>query len=188
MKFLFFLVVYITFLIKNGSPNSEELYWSKTRRLNWSDFQGKIPDSTVLSAATSVRLKLKYEINKKLISVQLVCFLAKKESWYKDTSNYLLNHEQTHFDIGELVIRMMRKQIDSLSNTKAKFSIKEIETMYDSYFNKLKEMQDLYDNETNHSRNFDAEIRWENSVYEELEKLKEFENSYKDYFIRKVKK
>jgi hypothetical protein len=179
--------VYVIFLLKNGSSNSDELYWSKTRQLAWYDFQGKIPDSSVLSAGVSVKLKLRYEINKKLISVQLICFLAKKESWFKDTSNYMLNHEQAHFNIGELTARMMRKQMDSLSKAKAKLSIKEIKTVFESYSNKLKEMQDLYDNETNHSLNFDAEIRWENMILEELEKLKEFEDLYNEFYIRKAK-
>jgi len=188
MKILFISFVYVIFLLKNGNLNSDELYWSNRRQLAWSDFQGKIPDNPILSAAVSVKLKLSYEINKKSISVQLICFLAKKESWYKDTSNYLLNHEQTHFNIGELIIRMMRKQIDSLSKAKNKLSIKEIKAVFDSYSDKLKGMQDLYDNETNHSKVFDAELRWESMVHEELEKLKEFEDTYKKYFIRKLKK
>jgi hypothetical protein len=187
MRFLFISFASVIFLLKNGSSNSDELCWSKTRQLAWSDFQGKIPDSTVLSAGISVKLKLSYEINKKLISVKLICFVAKKESWYKDTSNYALNHEQTHFNIGELTARMMRKQMDSLSKAKARLSIKEIKIVFESYSNKLKEMQDLYDNETNHSLNFDAEIRWENMIVEKLDKFKEFQDLYKEFSFRKAK-
>ena len=187
MKFLFISFVYLILVLKNGGSISDELYWSKTRQLTWSDFQGKIPDSTGLSAGVSVKLKLSYEINKKLISVRLICFLAKKESWYKDTTNYALNHEQTHFNIGELIARMMRKQMDSLSKAKTKISINEIKTMFESYSNKLKEMQDLYDNETNHSLNFDTEIRWESMILEKLDKLKEFENLYEEFSFRKAK-
>ena len=130
---------------------------------------------------------LSYEINKKLISVKLICFLAKKESWYKDTTNYALNHEQTHFNIGELTARMMRKQMDSLSKAKARLSVEEIKTIFESYSNRLKEMQDLYDNETNHSLNFDAEIKWESMVLERIEKLTKFENLYKEFSFKKTK-
>jgi len=179
--------VYIFFLLKNGSSNNDELYWSKTRQLAWSDFHGKIPDSTGLSAGVSVKLKLRYEINKKLIFVNLICFLAKNECWYKDTTNYVLNHEQTHFNIGELTARMMRKQIDSLSKAKTRLTIQEIKTVFESYSNKLKEMQYLFDNETNHSLNFDAEIRWEAIILENLEKFKEFEDSYKEFPVKKYK-
>lgn len=187
LAFLLFISSAIFFLKNDNSASGDELHWSKTRKLIWSDFKGKPFDSSAFSAASSVKLKLRYEIIKKTISVQLFCFFDKKESWYRDTNSYVLNHEQIHFDIGELVIRMMRKQIDSLSKAKEKLNIKAIERMINSYSDKLKEMQHLYDEETNHSINFGAQIRWNNLIYDELEKLKEFEDPYKEYFIRKGK-
>ena len=82
---------------------------------------------------------------------------------------------------------MMRKQIDSLSKEKEKLSAKAIETIFNSYSNKLKEMQDLYDEETNHSINLGAQIRWDEMIYDELEKLKEFEDPYREYILKKAK-
>ena len=82
----------------------------------------------------------------------------------------------------------MRKQMDSLSRANTRVSINEIKTVFESYSNKLKEMQDLYDTETNHSLNFDAEISWESMILEKLDKLKEFEDLYKEFSFMKSKR
>ena len=188
MKLAFLLFISSALFLKNANTQvGDQLYWNKTRKLTWSDFKGTPSDSSIFSAVSSIKLKFNYKIIKKRISVQLFSLFEKSESWYRDTNNYALNHEQIHFDIGELVIRMMRKQIDSLSKEKEKLSAKAIETIFNSYSNKLKEMQELYDEETNHSINLGAQIRWDEMIYDELEKLKEFEDPYREYILKKAK-
>jgi len=49
-------------------------------------------------------------------------------------TDYLLNHEQRHFDIAEIFARKLRKELEEYTFNKN--NLKEIENLYKKYLNK----------------------------------------------------
>tara|TARA_B110000046_G_scaffold112201_1_gene119341 strand:+ start:34517 stop:34810 length:294 start_codon:yes stop_codon:yes gene_type:complete len=89
----------------------------------------------------------------------------------------LLGHEQLHFDIAEIHRRIIVKAI---LNTK--FSAQNYESELKELVTKIwdedyREMQDLYDAETNFSRLFQAQIDWNKLVASKLIKLNSFKKN-----------
>ena len=94
----------------------------------------------------------------------------------KDKTDYLLKHEQLHFDIAELFARKMRKQF-----SEKKFNLKSMKTemsnLYKDQFTKLGEYQKEYDKETNHSRITKKQAKWAKDVQEALDNLDGFKDT-----------
>ncbi|MGJ8734513.1 MAG: DUF922 domain-containing protein, partial [Cellulophaga sp.] len=76
-------------------------------------------------------------------------------------------HEQIHFDIAELYARKMREKLSKVvpsSNT-----YKQARAIYTSVNKELDAYQDLYDKETNYSRDLEKQLFWQEKVKKELQ-------------------
>ena len=80
-----------------------------------------------------------------------------------------LVHEQLHFDISELFARKMRKQLSKKHFTKRVKS--EINAIYESILKELSDFQNLYDAETNFSRNKEQQLFWNRKIQEALKEI-----------------
>src|SRR5258707_8332834 len=96
-------------------------------------------------------------------------------SWdkVKDTTKYLLAHEQLNFDITELYARKMRKAFKGLgywtqSTANAYSAIKK--KIYADHITR----QNDYDAKTTHGTIKKVQLEWANKIRAELEILKEF--------------
>jgi hypothetical protein len=78
------------------------------------------------------------------------------ESYMKICSNYILNHEQLHFDIRELYCRQMKDTINAI--------------WYTSYERKLRILHDLDEELSKYQDFYDSSIIY--SIYEKEEQLK----------------
>ena len=79
-----------------------------------------------------------------------------------------MSHEQLHFDISELYARKMRNRLASTSftqNVKA-----EVKQIYKEVLEELEEFQNLYDDQTNFSRDVEQQLIWNNKIEEALNK------------------
>jgi predicted secreted Zn-dependent protease len=102
------------------------------------------------------------------------CFFDRTKSWTKDKkSAYLLSHEQLHFDITELFVRKLRKQLASLGNDCQKLN-DYVEKYYNENYKEYVAYQAAYDRESEHSIDKKKQAYWEQKVAQELEVLKPF--------------
>jgi len=90
--------------------------------------------------------------------------MIQSRSWIRPSkkTDALLRHEQLHFNISEL---FMRKVLKELSNTR--FSVnfeKEIKSIVQKEKREREAMQSLYDNETQHSHNSIQQRKWEEYI------------------------
>lgn len=88
----------------------------------------------------------------------------------------MLQHEQGHFDIAEVFARMMRKEMAEMDLGDCKKLDLRIKKRYNKVFNKMQEMQELYDFETEHSQNRTEQIIWLNHIKQLLEKYSDYRN------------
>ncbi len=79
-----------------------------------------------------------------------------------------MGHEQLHFDISELYAREMKRRLDdelfTHGNVKAK-----VKSIYREINIELDDFQNLYDAETNFSRDLDKQEEWKLKIAQALQ-------------------
>lgn len=176
----FFLVFFLIFSFSFGqNQNIKTLSWKENRPLAWKDFRGKPKVSTNAAALTASGVSFGFSIGKtgKKITdfnTNVECVFYPTESWYKDedANPHILRHEQIHFDITELFTRKFRQQISEL---RASPKIKnQLNSLYKAISKASSKMQNLYDEETNHSINKVQQKKWDDYIVAELRTLEAF--------------
>lgn len=172
----FFL--FITFFSPNVPTNICEnddvkIKWSESQKLTWADFRGTRTKGEDYVASTSSGISFSYSF--RLIDDEVdykytvICHFYPQESWYDVSyaSNYILKHEQTHFDISELHARILRKKLAETNFSK--YIKQEIEVIYQDIENRRVAMQHRFDSETQHSKIKENEYQWEAFIAKQLE-------------------
>lgn len=179
MKYV--IISVITLLIANVTLAQQKcaecIPWSAERKLTWDDFRGKPNKLSPNEALTDSGMSIELKCDGKTSEAVIKCFYNPKKSWTKSTdSEYLLRHEQLHFDITELFVRKLRKELSKFGDDCQKLN-KSIESYYNSNYREYVNYQDRYDKESNHSLNKEKQAYWEQKVANELAELKEFASS-----------
>jgi len=182
MKFItyrlcFFLLLASVYLTQ--AQDQVTLTWDETSPLSWDMFQGAINNNSKAVALTASGLTFGYtfeQTNRNIVSfkAKVYAHFYPHNSWVKPDSKttYILGHEQLHFDITELYARMFRKELSGLRiSNNLKQRIEEIHRRINMDLDK---MQNLYDTESNHSINEEAQLRWEREVKEALDALSDY--------------
>ena len=173
------LFVILLMLVMSGLyAQDKEITWQKERRLTWEDFQG--PPKMDQDYAAQTYSGISYGFNATVTNGEVVvqyevnCYFVLNKSWVKPqyADNYLLGHEQLHFDITELMTRKLRKRFSEKKFTEN--VKKEMRAIYETVNKERVEMQRKYDEETEHSKIEDKQKEWEVFVVQELQKLSEF--------------
>lgn len=148
--------------------------WSENRKLTWSDFKAKPRKASPNEALTDSGMSIELECDGTTSKAVVKCYFNASKSWTKSKdSDYLLAHEQLHFDITELFVRKLRQQLSVFGNDCDKLN-KHIESYYNKNYREFVKYQDQYDRETRHSLNKEKQAYWEQKVTRELAELKPF--------------
>ena len=146
--------------------------WNKDRPLTWTDFKGAVPKNADFVASTNTGISFGYSYtntNGKIdVKFTIESFIHPEKSWFqKDkVDDYILAHEQTHFDISELYARMLKKRLSQQVFTK--HAKAEIEKIYHQNEKQRRAMQAQYDAETDHSRIEKKELFWRKHISKQL--------------------
>lgn len=169
---LFFLLFIIMGF--NDSQDYETIAWSPENKLTWNDFKGKAPNNDRAAATTASGISYQFSTSASSGEIELdylvSTFFYPNKSWYQPSlcDSLILSHEQLHFDISELYARKMRNRLASTSftqNVKA-----EVKQIYKEVLEELEEFQNLYDDQTNFSRDVEQQLIWNNKIEEALNK------------------
>ena len=110
-----------------------------------------------------------WEVNgDKRIKINVFCNFYPQKSWYSknDATDYILKHEQTHFDISELYKRIYKERIDE---TQFSDNMKEeLEALFYKTEDERVAIQRKFDSEADHSKNKKKELEWETYVAQQL--------------------
>ena len=168
--FLCLFPIYAEAQIKRG----QLIYWSRERKLQWSDFRYREPVSIhTANASTAVRISVDpYEKND-LPDYQITFRFNRSLSWTTDsTSRDLLEHEQYHFDIYELYARKIRASILELQEA----GVEEKEQYTNEItrlLNECKLFQEEYDKQTAHGFIRNQQASWQVRINHLLSELQE---------------
>jgi hypothetical protein len=163
------------------------IVWSTDKDLEQFDFRASIPDSilgTNIEGEIRHYIKVDYKIlTKDTFSMEIYPVFLCNESWLRKDSPrgilYLLNHEQGHFNIAEVISRKLRKHILNNSNiesnklSKIQYSYY-IQYMYNTYVDSLYIMHEKYDSETNFSMDSVMQAKWDLKIASMLRSLEDY--------------
>ena len=146
--------------------------WSPENKLTWEDFKGKAPSNDRAAATTASGISYRFSISGTSGKIELdylvSTFFYPNKSWYQPSlcDSLILSHEQLHFDISELYARKMRRRLATGTFTQ---NVKEeVKLIYKEILEELEEFQDLYDDQTNFSRDIQQQLIWNNKIEEAL--------------------
>lgn len=154
----FSLLMLLALLEKGTFLSKEEVAWDAENELTWEQFKGfKKPLSFYDAAIHSL---FKYEIsNPDIDTIVIQAIMYPHLSWVKTREDYLLRHEQYHFNISEIIARKFRMEIVERT---AELLTEEFLTASESLFlQELQYLQNKYDRETNHSTILEKQKDWE---------------------------
>ncbi|MBC7862358.1 MAG: hypothetical protein IAF38_05235 [Bacteroidia bacterium] len=149
------------------------IVWSRNVKLTWKDFTGKVPEHAEHDAFTVYNIKVKTAPKADSAYITLFAWFDKKASWVKKGKNtdYLLSHEQFHFNIAEWFARKTRANLKSEKFT-AKNINKRLGEIVNANHAEMEKTRANYDLETNHSQVKVKQDEWEKKITAQIELLK----------------
>ncbi|MGM5470754.1 DUF922 domain-containing protein [Flavobacteriaceae bacterium LMO-SS05] len=176
--FMFSLILFLTVHLPE-----ETIGWRDDLKLTWSDFKGKKNTKSDAVAVTASGITFAYSVKK--ANATVVDFIPVVEAhFYPNRSwvvqeladDYILIHEQLHFDITELHVRKFRKQLSQVKISNRIDTV--LDALHKSINKELATMQTQYDKESNNSINKKEQTKWSVFVANELKKLERFKSKY----------
>jgi hypothetical protein len=161
--------VKVRFQYYDDQLEGDTIYYATSRPLTWSDFKSKRRASNKFAAM--VMPNFGYEQDEEIlngvinVTITLKTFLAKSDCWlgspYKD--DYILNHEQRHFEIAKIVTEHFRKQIQQASLNPDTYEAV-INMQYLDSYRYMNKLQKDYDKETSNGLNQSAQHNWNKRI------------------------
>jgi len=163
----FFLTACIFSLILISQREEDLIKWNETRKLTWDDFKAEPLKMGSTVAITSTHLGFSYNFANGKITYKIDCWFQKNKSWGLVKNDWILKHEQGHFDIAEIFARQLNKSVSEYRYNKITFQ-KDLEAIYKSVVEGKEKYQQQYDDETDHSRNKTKQEEWFKKIESEL--------------------
>lgn len=161
--------VRIHYVTKQTATSGDTLYYDASRKLTWKDFQGT-PDpnhfgGAVTASGFAFTADTHLDSENIFMDIYIYTFFTKHDSWRKPGIGdaYHLNHEQRHFDITFIHAVRFADQLKT-----ARFTKQNLNTLPGKIFDKVYDdntaMQHLYDRETMHSIDKEAQELWDRKI------------------------
>ena len=171
------LSVVVNYVTANGPADKATIYYDGKTKLTWDDFQGKPDNSVDFAALTSsgfgMNLAFQSSNNVSTLVINVFCNYSKPESWVKPNlkTDYLLTHEQHHFDLTYIYTQQFIKKLQSADFTTKNYQ-KLMGSIYGDIAKGLENEQAKYDDETHHSIITAKQEEWNKKIDDELAALK----------------
>ena len=156
----------------------EPFEWTATKRLSWGDYLGRPDMMSNASALTVYQLSIEHGCSDGVFSFRVAVMFQPHRSWVKASlllrgagdERRVLEHEQGHFDLGEVQARRLRRALGTLqepctlpaadvNKTASKFVIEDAE------------LQQRYDHETVYGLDRRRQATWEDDIRKQLKLL-----------------
>lgn len=171
---LSFLSIYIIgFSQSSLSPTikkfkDDTIVWKKDSLLSQNDFKGKGHGRSGAAGYTTSSIFIyTNEVNGQLV-FEVQALFIKSKSFLVENSEYVLRHEQLHFDITELYARKLRKMVSDKDFRKVSNMQSVIQNMYSKIVEQWQKDEQRYDDETTHGINAARQKEWVDNIHAQL--------------------
>ncbi|HTD94299.1 MAG TPA: DUF922 domain-containing protein [Chitinophagaceae bacterium] len=159
MRTSLFFFLLLPFVSLSQEGDDELIQWKAGHRLKWDDYQAKPKPGVDAAASTATFLAIEYNFENNAFGYKISCSFSRKKSWAQHKNDYILAHEQGHFDIAEIYARLLNKRMKDYKFDKTTYKT-ELGKIYHSVLDEKEAFQNSYDDETNHSINKDKQAAW----------------------------
>ena len=165
--------------VDNPKLYESKIEWRKDRKLTWADFKGKPQTEAYPNTLAMTYSGFRLETNHKPFKespIEVSNAFVTQQSWGLDAhrNEYVLQHEQLHFDITEIFTRKLRKTLFDNNITSKHFD--RAKEVFDAMFIEYKLFQDRYDNDTQRGEKKDTQEKWKAIVEIELAKYEAYKS------------
>lgn len=163
------LTVAVNYVDVSEYENKNDIPYRPNQLLNWNDFKGKPEASSNAAALTNagfgIKLSFRRAENASQLDIAVNCSFSRKDSWVKlaNKTNYILNHEQKHFDIAYINTLLFIKNLRNANFTNTNYNAV-IQKIYTETALAMANMQNKYDGETSHSRLPEKQAAWDETI------------------------
>lgn len=175
--------VFLACLLISNVLFSQKIVWKEDVKLNWSNFKSKAnnqrgEDVVAYTNCGWVYSVIKSTNPKSPVKVKIETVFNEDKSWKdsKRINDYVLGHEQKHFDVAEVFSRKLRKEVAEKIKTSGDFN-KNFQGIYNRILNDYKNFQIAYDKDTKNGMNEEKQKEYDRLIAEELENLKSYTTS-----------
>jgi hypothetical protein len=168
-----FSILFVLLPFLSAGQQEELVHWKENRRLSWNDYKGRADRSAGAAASTATYLGIDYNFSPEGLTYTITCSFSKNRSWGLHKTDYILSHEQGHFDIAEIFARKLNMKIATYRVNKATCK-DDLKKIYEDIVQEKEAMQNTYDEETNHSIYKEKQAEW-------LKKIGEMLKEYASY-------
>ena len=176
LRYLFAAILFVSATSMAQDKDEELLPWSADRKLGWIDYKGKPDPKSDAAASTTTYLGIEYNISSSSFTYKILSRFSKDRSWGLHKTEYILSHEQGHFDIAEVFARKLHKEMSEYKFDRKSYQ-KDLQKIYQDVLDDKEKTQNEYDEETNHSIKKAKQAEWLKKIEKMLEELKD----YSDY-------
>lgn len=148
--------------------------WTSDKRLTWSDFKGTPDAGSTNAALTSSSITIEFGYSSRGMNYGIKCRFNTASSWGRIKNEHILAHEQGHFDLAELHARKLNKALKAYVFNSKTVS-KDVNAIYDTIMKEHHQLQQEYDEATDHSRKVTAQKEWEEKIAVALKSLEKFQ-------------
>jgi hypothetical protein len=166
--------------LSNGNiPLKKSKKVKRCQVVSWENFKGDPGNSPYYAwTAWTTRYNLHtipLHNGVRVTGITLHCFLDEERSWAKKdkVTDELLLHEQGHLDIGYIAALEFKKKVMTMSEFGKNYK-EEIRGIYRRTDDEFQKMQHLYDKETDHFKNKQKQLEWNNKIRDMLIGLREY--------------
>jgi hypothetical protein len=173
MKIIYFLLAFYLPLSTSYKQDDDYIRWQESKKLTWDDFKAPPLKIGNTAALTTTHLGFSYSVSHGKVSYKIDCGFQKSRSWGLVKNDWILKHEQGHFDVAEIFARKLYKQVSEYKFNKSSFQ-KDLDAIYQSVMDEKEKYQQQYDDETDYSRNKPKQEDWMKKIETALKQNKEW--------------
>jgi hypothetical protein len=169
----FLLIALICTVGIHSFAQQNTVIWTEGQPLTWRDFTGPVIDTSHFDAESFAEVIYKYRFNSpKDFYFEVFANFNKNISWCRKEyeSDDLLKHEQLHFDIAALYAQKLKVAFESYQYSEDYKN--EITEIFNEKKTEYHLVQQLYDDETNHSLKKNNQKDWEKVISGQLSNWK----------------
>jgi hypothetical protein len=176
MKYFYYLLLSFALVpvtLTAQSDREELLNWSASRKLTWADYKASPNPNSDAAASTTTYLGIDYNISTSSFSYKIESRFSKTRSWGLHKTDYILSHEQGHFDIAEVFARKLHKKMSEYQFNRKTYD-KDLRKIYEEVTKEKEKTQNEYDGETRHSINKEKQAEWLKKIDKMLRELEDY--------------
>lgn len=159
----------------------QKIIWQEGQKLVWDNFKSPVNRRNNPDVAAYTNCGWEYSVVKSSnpkspVKIEIKTIFNEDKSWkdIKKINDYILLHEQKHFDIAEIFVRKFRRTVAEKIRNSGDYD-RLFQSIYNTIYKGYKNFQMSYDKDTRHGMDEVKQAEYNAAISQELENLKSYQ-------------